>query len=207
MPVFTGGESRDVACIQVNDFSEHSHGRVKDRSPLTVEFLKFEPRRSRSPDVEAAGARTDCCRSHNEITTRYSKNFGIPQPSFLINQGVMATLQERRLGYHSQAGLEPGTSRFSTLRINHYVAWGMASTGAASGPPLPRPAPLPPAPPPPLPRPAQQCSGSKKPGQDPSSRRVTAVLPKTRPGPLHHGYIGDAKSILRRVARQRKISS
>jgi hypothetical protein len=34
----------------------------------------------------------------------------------------MATLQERRLGYHSQAGLEPGTSRFSTLRLNHYAA-------------------------------------------------------------------------------------
>ena len=33
----------------------------------------------------------------------------------------MATLQERRLGYHSQAGLEPGTSRFSTLR---YVCMG-----------------------------------------------------------------------------------
>jgi hypothetical protein len=37
----------------------------------------------------------------------------------------MATLQERRLGYHSRAGLEPGTSRFSTLRINHYAARGM----------------------------------------------------------------------------------
>jgi hypothetical protein len=37
---------------------------------------------------------------------------------------VMATLQERRLGYHSQAGLEPGTSRFSTLRLNHYAARG-----------------------------------------------------------------------------------
>jgi hypothetical protein len=37
----------------------------------------------------------------------------------------MATLQERRLGYHSRAGLEPGTSRFSTLRLNHYAARGM----------------------------------------------------------------------------------
>jgi hypothetical protein len=36
----------------------------------------------------------------------------------------MATLQERRLGYHSRAGLEPGTSRFSPLRINHYAARG-----------------------------------------------------------------------------------
>jgi hypothetical protein len=34
----------------------------------------------------------------------------------------MATVQERRLGYHSQAGLEPGTSRFSTLLLNHYAA-------------------------------------------------------------------------------------
>jgi hypothetical protein len=34
----------------------------------------------------------------------------------------MATLQERRLGYHSRAGLEPRTSRFSTLRLNHYAA-------------------------------------------------------------------------------------
>jgi hypothetical protein len=38
---------------------------------------------------------------------------------------VMATSQERRLEYHSQAGLEPGTSRFSTLRINHYAARGI----------------------------------------------------------------------------------
>jgi hypothetical protein len=41
--------------------------------------------------------------------------------NLLINHGVMATLQERRLRYHSRAGLEPGTSRFSTLRINHYA--------------------------------------------------------------------------------------
>jgi hypothetical protein len=45
--------------------------------------------------------------------------------NLLINQGVMATLQERRLGYHSRAGLEPGTSGFSTLRINHYAARGI----------------------------------------------------------------------------------
>jgi hypothetical protein len=43
----------------------------------------------------------------------------------LINQGVMATLQERRLGYNSQAGLEPGNSRFSTLRLNYYAARGI----------------------------------------------------------------------------------
>jgi hypothetical protein len=47
--------------------------------------------------------------------------------NLLINQGVMATLQERRLGYHSRAGLEPGTSRFSTLRINHYAARGITA--------------------------------------------------------------------------------
>ena len=45
----------------------------------------------------------------------------------------MATLQERRLGYHSQAGLEPGTSRFSTLRLNHYAARGIFS-GCARAP-------------------------------------------------------------------------
>jgi hypothetical protein len=39
----------------------------------------------------------------------------------------MATLQERRLGYQSRAGLEPGTSRFSILRINHYAARGIAT--------------------------------------------------------------------------------
>jgi hypothetical protein len=35
----------------------------------------------------------------------------------------MATLQEHRLGYYSQADLEQGTSGFSTLRImiNHYL--------------------------------------------------------------------------------------
>jgi hypothetical protein len=38
----------------------------------------------------------------------------------------MATLQERHLGYHSRAGLEPGTSGFSTLRINHYAARGIS---------------------------------------------------------------------------------
>jgi hypothetical protein len=37
----------------------------------------------------------------------------------------MATLQERRLGYHSRAGLEPEPSRFSTLRLNHYAARGI----------------------------------------------------------------------------------
>ncbi len=40
----------------------------------------------------------------------------------------MATLQERRLGYHSRAGLEPGTSRFSNLRLNHYAARGILDT-------------------------------------------------------------------------------
>jgi hypothetical protein len=43
----------------------------------------------------------------------------------------MATLQERRLGYHSRACLEPGTSGFSTLRINHYAARGISSARAA----------------------------------------------------------------------------
>ncbi len=38
----------------------------------------------------------------------------------------MATLQERRLGYHSRVGVEPGTSRFSTLRLNHYAARGIS---------------------------------------------------------------------------------
>jgi hypothetical protein len=52
-------------------------------------------------------------------------NLGISPANLLINQGVMATLQERRLGYHSRAGLEPGTSRFPTLRINHYAARGI----------------------------------------------------------------------------------
>ena len=54
-----------------------------------------------------------------------------------INQGIMATLQERRLGYHfrarrlayhSRAGLEPGTSEFSILRINHHATRGIPST-------------------------------------------------------------------------------
>ncbi len=45
----------------------------------------------------------------------------------------MATLQERRLGYHSQAGLEPGTSRFSTLRLNHYAHQAEASVPTALG--------------------------------------------------------------------------
>jgi hypothetical protein len=49
---------------------------------------------------------------------------GIPQPFYESTKGVMATLQERRLGYHSRMGLEPGTSRFSTLRLNHYAARG-----------------------------------------------------------------------------------
>jgi hypothetical protein len=53
------------------------------------------------------------------------RKLGDSPANLLINQGVMATLQERRLGYHSRAGLEPGTSGFSTLRINHYAARGM----------------------------------------------------------------------------------
>ncbi len=75
--------------------------------------------RRRAPDGYGLGTRTDV-------------NLGIPQP-ILINQGVMATLQERRLGYHSRAGLEPGTSslRFFTLLINHYAAWGMYRSGSA----------------------------------------------------------------------------
>jgi hypothetical protein len=39
----------------------------------------------------------------------------------------MATLQERRLRYHSRAGLEPGASGFSTLRINHYATRGIVT--------------------------------------------------------------------------------
>ena len=62
----------------------------------------------------------------------YEKKLGDSPANFLINRGVMATLQERRLGYHSRAGLEPGTSRFSTLRINHYAAWGMTQTAFAT---------------------------------------------------------------------------
>jgi hypothetical protein len=50
------------------------------------------------------------------------KKLGDCPANLLISQGVMAKLQERRLGYHSRAGLEPGTSRFSTLRVNHYAA-------------------------------------------------------------------------------------
>jgi hypothetical protein len=41
--------------------------------------------------------------------------------NLLINQGVMATLHERRLGYHSRSGLEPGTSGFLTLCVNYYA--------------------------------------------------------------------------------------
>jgi hypothetical protein len=55
----------------------------------------------------------------------FFQKLGDSPANLLINQGVMATLQERRLGYHSRAGLEPGTSGFSTLRINHYAARGI----------------------------------------------------------------------------------
>jgi hypothetical protein len=49
----------------------------------------------------------------------------------------MAILQEHRLGYHSRAGLEPGTwpkilARFSTLRLNHYAARGITAAAAAA---------------------------------------------------------------------------
>jgi hypothetical protein len=47
---------------------------------------------------------------------------GIPQP---IRQGVMATLQKRRLGYHLQMGLEPGFSGFLTLHIDHYCDYAI----------------------------------------------------------------------------------
>ena len=63
-----------------------------------------------------------------------AQDMGIPQPVYESTKGVMATLQERgRLGYHSQAGLEPENSRFSTLCINHYDARGIAETGHADG--------------------------------------------------------------------------
>jgi hypothetical protein len=72
--------------------------------------------------------------SSSETESRYSfllvlrgfilQNLGIPQPIYSSTKGVMATLQERRLGYHSREGLEPGTSRFSTLRLNHYATRG-----------------------------------------------------------------------------------
>jgi hypothetical protein len=55
----------------------------------------------------------------------------------------LATLQERRLGYHSRAGLEPGTSRFSTRRISHYAAARVTTrprySSPASSPCLPSP--------------------------------------------------------------------
>jgi hypothetical protein len=57
--------------------------------------------------------------------THVQIKLGDSPANLLINQGVMATLQERRLGYHSRAGLKPGTSGFSTLRINHYAARGI----------------------------------------------------------------------------------
>jgi hypothetical protein len=60
-----------------------------------------------------------------ENAQHYFKKLGDSPANLLINQGVMATLQERRLGYHSRAGFEPGTSGFSTLRINHYAARGI----------------------------------------------------------------------------------
>jgi hypothetical protein len=66
------------------------------------------------------------CLSSARMYSLTVQNLGILQPIVLINKGVMATLQERRLGYHSRVGLEPGTSRFSTLRINHYAARGSA---------------------------------------------------------------------------------
>jgi hypothetical protein len=44
-----------------------------------------------------------------------------PPANLLINLGIVATLQERRLWYHFPAGFEPGTSGSSTMRINHYA--------------------------------------------------------------------------------------
>jgi hypothetical protein len=60
---------------------------------------------------------------------RPAKHLGISQP---INQSTkelwphLKGLEERRPGYHSRAGLEPGTSGFSTLRMNHCAARGTA---------------------------------------------------------------------------------
>jgi hypothetical protein len=39
-----------------------------------------------------------------------STKLGDSTAYLLINQAIMATLQERRLGYHFRTGLEPGTS-------------------------------------------------------------------------------------------------
>jgi hypothetical protein len=62
------------------------------------------------------------------IASSDRKKLGNAQANLLINRGAMATLQEYHLGYHPQAGLEPGTSRYSTLHISHYATRGIEYT-------------------------------------------------------------------------------
>jgi hypothetical protein len=66
--------------------------------------------------------RNNYCRP--ALSQHDTNKLGDSPANLSINHGVMATLQERRLGYHAPAGLEPGTSGFSPLRINHYAARG-----------------------------------------------------------------------------------
>jgi hypothetical protein len=70
---------------------------------------------------------------HSYWATLLQNKFGESPANSLINQGVMATLQERRLGYHSRAILEPKTSGFLIPRINHYATRGDAQRKCTSG--------------------------------------------------------------------------
>jgi hypothetical protein len=68
-----------------------------------------------------------CADSPPRPAPSHPVKLGVSPANVLINQGVMATLQERRLGYLSRAVLEPGTSGFSTPRINRYATRGISS--------------------------------------------------------------------------------
>jgi hypothetical protein len=61
---------------------------------------------------DAQAAARACCSRKNIL--------GDSPADSIISQGVMATLQKRRLGYHSQMGLEPGFFGLLTLHIDHY---------------------------------------------------------------------------------------
>jgi hypothetical protein len=75
------------------------------------------------------------CAHAPHIHAAYTQTWGVPghqsakrlfMPIYQSAKRLfMATLQERRLGYHTRAGLEPGTSGFSTLRMNRCAALGI----------------------------------------------------------------------------------
>ena len=86
--------------------------------------LSNQSRRSNLIDSTASGLRADCW------AFLPSKTRGFPGRFIQINQGANGRTARAPPGVpHTRAGLEPGTSGFSTRRINHYATRGLPADG------------------------------------------------------------------------------